>query len=359
MEYTNREMCDMHYFYGLANGSNTEALRLYAESFPNRRIPDRRFFQTIHQRLCEIGRLAPLPREVGSLPLREDLEEAVLRAAEEQPELSTRRLAHLFNISKSAVWRILHRAGYYPYHLQRVQALYAGDRERRLNFCRWFSAQPQRTAYNNFAWIVLFTDEAIFTRDGINNFHNQHLWAVEHPHAVIESRNQQQFSLNVWAGIVADCLIGPVFLPARLNGEVYHRFLAHQLRLLLEEVPVGVRQRMWFMHDGAPAHFSRLARDWLSNPNNFGNHWIGRGGPVAWPPRSPDLNPLDFFFWGHCKSLVYSQPINNVEVLRQRIVDAFNTIRNMEYVFSRVNRSIYRRLEACITTNGDHFEQLL
>lgn len=205
----------------------------------------------------------------------------------------------------------------------------------------------------------LFTDEAEFTRDGINNFHNQHFWALENPHEIIESRHQQKFSLNVWGGIVANCLIGPVFLPPRLDSETYHRFLTRTLPPLLEDIPIGVRRRMWFMHDGAPAHFSRLARNWLSQPNNYGNHWIGRGGPVPWPARSPDLNPLDFFFWGYCKTLVYSQPINSVEVLRQRIIDAFEAIRNMEYIFLRVNRSMYRRVEACIMTNGGHFEQLL
>jgi hypothetical protein len=34
--------------------------------------------------------------------------------------------------------------------------------------------------------------------------------------------------------------------------------------------------------------------------------WKGRGGPIAWPPGSPDLNRLDFYLWGHLKSLVYS-----------------------------------------------------
>jgi hypothetical protein len=29
--------------------------------------------------------------------------------------------------------------------------------------------------------------------------------------------------------------------------------------------------------------------------NNYEGKWIGRGGPVAWPPRSPDLTPSDFF----------------------------------------------------------------
>ncbi|GFV88973.1 hypothetical protein TNCV_4911751 [Trichonephila clavipes] len=33
------------------------------------------------------------------------------------------------------------------------------------------------------------------------------------------------------------------------------------------------------------------------------------GGPVAWPPRSPDLSPLDFFLWGAMKGLVYDTPV--------------------------------------------------
>jgi hypothetical protein len=35
------------------------------------------------------------------------------------------------------------------------------------------------------------------------------------------------------------------------------------------------------------------------------------------PPRSPDLNPRDFL-WGHSKQLVYSQPINSVELTEVR-----------------------------------------
>ncbi|GFV17838.1 hypothetical protein TNCV_3235881 [Trichonephila clavipes] len=36
----------------------------------------------------------------------------------------------------------------------------------------------------------------------------------------------------------------------------------------------------------------------------FGQRWIGHGGSVNWPTRSPDLSCMDFF-WGHMKSLVY------------------------------------------------------
>ena len=30
----------------------------------------------------------------------------------------------------------------------------------------------------------------------------------------------------------------------------------------------------------------------------FPNRWIGRDGPTPWPPRSPDITPLDIFFYG-------------------------------------------------------------
>ena len=38
--------------------------------------------------------------------------------------------------------------------------------------------------------------------------------------------------------------------------------------------------------DGAPAHTTKLAQD-----------WIGKDGKDEWPPYSPDLNPVDYHVW--------------------------------------------------------------
>jgi hypothetical protein len=54
--------------------------------------------------------------------------------------------------------------------------------------------------------------------------------------------------------------------------------------------------------------------------------WIGRGGPITWPPRSSDLTPLDFFLWGYVKNIVYKVKINDVEHLKARIRDAVATV---------------------------------
>jgi hypothetical protein len=47
-------------------------------------------------------------------------------------------------------------------------------------FCQWFLQQCSTNP--NFPAFVIFTDEAQFTRDGNQNFHNLHLWADENPH---------------------------------------------------------------------------------------------------------------------------------------------------------------------------------
>ena len=56
--------------------------------------------------------------------------------------------------------------------------------------------------------------------------------------------------------------------------------------------------------------------------------WIARGGPIAWPARSPDVTPLDFFFWDYVKDCVFSNPLKDIEGLKDRITEVitlFNT----------------------------------
>ena len=55
-----------------------------------------------------------------------------------------------------------------------------------------------------------------------------------------------------------------------------------------------------FQQDGSPAHY-KYVRGYLKR--NLPQRWIGRTGKeddalMRWPPRSPDLTPCDFSFWG-------------------------------------------------------------
>jgi transposase len=80
---------------------------------------------------------------------------------------------------------------------------------------------------------------------------------------------------------------------------------------------------------------------------------------TAWPPRSPDFNPLDFNLWEHLKTLVYAAPVDSEEALHHRIVDACQTIRDYFGIFERMRRSMMTRVEASIESHGGNFDHLL
>jgi len=86
----------------------------------------------------------------------------------------------------------------------------------------------------------------------------------------------------------------------------------------------------------------------------FPNMLIGRDGPTPWPPRSPDITPLDFFLWRHVKDKVFSTPVPDITNLKARITDAFATI--TEHMLESTWREIEYRLDVLRATKGAHVE---
>ncbi|GBN96425.1 hypothetical protein AVEN_170718-1 [Araneus ventricosus] len=191
------------------------------------------------------------------------------------------------------------------------------------------------------------------------NSHNFHVWSEENPRATRTLAAQEWFSVNVWAGIVRDHLVGPYLLPERLTGANYLIFLQQVVPQLLDDAHVtsAMRSSMRFQHDGAPAHYSIDVRLHLNA--TYGQQWIDRGGPVLWPTRAPDLTCLDYFLCGYVKSLVFETPANSAEDLVARIGAAAGEVRDTLGIFADVRSSMRRRCEACITAQGPNFEHLL
>jgi len=72
-----------------------------------------------------------------------------------------------------------------------------------------------------------------------------------------------------------------------------------------------------FQQDGAPPHWGSHVRRFLDA--TVPNRWNGRDGPTPWPPRSPDITPLDFFLWGYVNDKVFSTPVPDITNLKARI----------------------------------------
>ncbi|EFN75823.1 hypothetical protein EAI_15490, partial [Harpegnathos saltator] len=181
----------------------------------------------------------------------------------------------------------------------------------------------------------------LFMRNGINNTRNTHRWLQDNPNAIVVQNFQIRSSVNVWCGMIDRMLISPVILQNRMTGQGYLDFLQNTLPQQLEDICLATRRTMYFQHDGASPHNTHLVREHLNAV--FPHHWIGRGGTVQWPPRSPDLTsldfclwigrrghiewpprspdltPLDFFLWGYLKSTVYATKPQDLDDLRGRI----------------------------------------
>ncbi|KAL4103809.1 hypothetical protein QTP88_019144 [Uroleucon formosanum] len=243
MAYTNIEYADIVFMLGLADGNGNLAARLWAERFPQRRVPRPNTFLTTYRRLRETGNVRPV-NEVGRPRFVRNVanEELVLDLVHEDPELSYEE--------------------YYTKIIctprQRVQELLPRDYPARLIFSQTIIGKIAMNPI--FLKNILFTDEAVFTKDGIFNQHNLHLWSEENPHAIRIRGSQYKFSINIWCGLVGNTLLGPHELPARLNGQGFLYFIMHHLPILLENVPLEEQETMWFMLDGAPPHHTNAVR---------------------------------------------------------------------------------------------------
>lgn len=353
--FSNSEMRDMICVYAQENFVGRRAHRRYLELYPNRRQPSRELFQQLFNRLGEAGTFRPKRDSMGpKRTITVDQEDEILTRVAENPEISSRQLARDTRVSQTTIMRILHKEKLYPYRFTPVQNLLAADPPARLQFANLMRAQQHID--HQFLNNVLFTDEATFTRRGVFNFRNKHVWDIENPHVVSERHFQQEFKINVWCGIIGNHLLGPFELPPNLNGPLYLDFLQRHLVDFLDDIPLIFRQNMFFMQDGAPPHYAMEVRNYLDE--TFPNRWIGRGSLNPWPARSPDFNPMDFCFWGVMKSSVYTGVINNREELWNRIVNAAESFRNKN-LFSKIRQSFNKRIDKCIEVRGGHFEHLL
>ncbi|GFX83757.1 transposable element tc3 transposase [Trichonephila clavipes] len=172
---------------------------------------------------------------------------------------SVRRVAEALDLLRSTVQKIMQNIlRYYPYKIQFVQELLPHDFETRHLFLLQFLARLEVDP--EWPWNILWTDEAHFHLDG--------------------------------AGGPVTCSITGQRYASLLRNKIFPDLQAHQWL-----------SRINFMQDGAPPHITRCVTDVLKH-HFTEERVISRQFSHLSPPRSPDLNPCNFWLWGHLKQLV-------------------------------------------------------
>lgn len=263
--------------------------------FPNRPIPTRNYIYKLHVKFQTLGNVADAPRSGRRRSARtEENQQLVAQAFIDQPTRSLRRTAPLFDFSRRSLQRIAHELQFHAYRPRLLQALHEGDYQQRVNFCEWYLIR--KGADPTFAESILWSDEAIFKLNGRVNRWNSVYWADENPHVIMEEELNLP-GVMVWCGVNQRGILGPYFFDGNVlvNGERYVECL-EELVLALEEDPRFAGRDIIFQQDGAPAHFTLVVRNFL---NEWFPEWIGRGGTIAWHPRSPDLTcPVSILVFG-------------------------------------------------------------
>ncbi|GBM14267.1 hypothetical protein AVEN_167344-1 [Araneus ventricosus] len=132
--------------------------------------------------------------------------------------------------------------------------------------------------------------------------------------------------------VMAAFIVGPFFyeeigplgpVTCIVNGTRYESLLHNQLVPALQQR--GCVDSTTFMQDGALPHIATPVKQLLNL--HFGNdRIISRHFPTAYPPRSPDLNPCDFYLYGYLKDVVYGDPIANLAEWKNRITQHIHNI---------------------------------
>ena len=110
--------------------------------------------------------------------------------------------------------------------------------------------------------------------------------------------------------------------------------------------------KAYFQQDGTKDHTAHMTMALLDDV--FADRITSK---TIWPPRSPDLSPPDFFFWGVMKNSVYS---NNPHVIDDFKMAITEYIWNVDRaVLNTVFENTVQCVKKCLETEGGHFEHYL
>lgn len=356
------------FVYNLKQRRNTyQQIRVLWQQTYNIPPPSRKSIYNIEQKVNTHHTFLNINAGNSGRPLTERTDDNILIVMGdilETPRLGLRKRGPKIGMTKSSLQRILKNdLKCKPYHLTVHQQLHLQDPQTRMDFSRWFLAQQM--ADPEFEDRIWWTDEAHCHLDGYVNSHNAIHWGSQRPASVIQ-KPLHPLKVTVWCGISSRGILGPFFFEENgrtvtVNGTRYLDMLENQFYPELSNLTFNNTQiqwtdypEWWYMQDGAPAHTTVRARNYLAD--KFDTRTIGYRLANHWPARSPDMTPCDFFLWGYVKDELYKRyPLTGRHHLKTEITDI---IQNMDQNFvTNACRSVQKRCVSLLAAQGEHFEQ--
>lgn len=213
--------------------------------------------------------------------------------------------------------------------------LTGGHRRQRLRWAR------RHLRFTRAQWAgVLFSDEKrfkLYHNDGRKRIYRRRGERFSDA-CVLRTDHFGGGSVMVWAGMSIHTKTPMVLVNGNLTAQVYQNAILNPV-----VVPLFQQHRnMILMQDGAPAHTARNTTAFLRR---------NRVNVLPWPAKSPDLNPIENV-WAEMTRRVYGQQPQNLQQLRQRIVQVWNGL--PQGFFRNFILSMRARCQAVVRANGGY-----
>ncbi|GFX12675.1 uncharacterized protein TNCV_3157961 [Trichonephila clavipes] len=272
---------------------------------------------------------------------------------------SARAVSRHLGVPYCTVWNVLRKVVHsFPYKIRHNHQLMANDREKRLTFALAFLARVE--VDTSWSWKIQCSDEAHFHLSGTINTHNCRIWDTENPRTFQEIPLHSP-KVTVWCGFTATFLLGPFFFEETThNDPVTCTVTTRMYKNMLENfvAPQMLQHQcldsITFMQDGAPPHIGLCEQQFLRQHFN-NDRVISRAFPTAWPPRSPDLKPCDFWLWEYLKNLVYRGRLITLADLKDSVTLHVRSI-SVDQLRSAVEQTLHR-LQILHLEEWNHIEQ--
>lgn len=193
--------------------------------------------------------------------------------------------------------------------------------QNRLKFSVWYR-RDHADGLKSMKW--MFSDEKIFTINGGLNKQNDRVYALSREEANLNGGLHQilkfPMSVMIWCGLTENgATRGYAIEKGQTVDTDYYR-----RRILPFAKREGFRlfgNRDWvYQQDGATCHTSVLSQNWCAT--NF-KHFLPK---EHWPAQSPDLNPLDYFFWNAVVTNMIPKQFNNLAEFTTEILRSIDTV---------------------------------
>ena len=273
------------------------------------------------------------------------------------PMHSVAEAAVVLDIPKSTIYHILrNKTKMKPYKIMLSQKLTVLQKEQRLALCQWILEQSDETLSQ-----VIFRDDKWFQLSQHPNRQNTRYWSFTKP----------EFVYDVKTLHVAKCMAFVIVVEGEAhlfwhvdendkNVKVDTDQYIESVLATIEHLDFRKLHSTYiWQQDGASCHTAKKTLAFLKRifKDRIISRWANIEGMPEWSANSPDLNPLDFCFWGMAMAEVWKQKPKTIAELKKVVEDFFNSL-GPDFIKKCV-LNIRKRAQLCVQEQGGHFEHLL